>query len=246
MTAQALNLLSTPSTPSTRSILSTSRPLLLVALVALTSCTVVPPPGWPADAEPSSVITATPGVMYGFAPLSWDLPDGRVARVDVDRCRVGNGMGGRAVDMRFDIMVRGEPSSRIQCQTDPMGPSVPETRFGCWTTETSTPRINFWMAPEMECDASQRQTLTRPSCWDGEVRSHDGRIALVHGYLESAGAPVGRVSWVSDRGPLLAADIVVDQQVRLYDLDAEMSPELRDRLLLFTIALSWWEHAASS
>ena len=220
--------------------------LALLSLVGACGCAVSHPPGWPERREPPVVVAATPWVMYGFAPLSWDLPDGRVIHVEVERCSVGSTLGGRSVDIDFSAAFRGQPDRRIRCRTDPRGEGVPETRFGCWSEgETGTP-VALWMAPELECSGSDHGTLTRASCWDGQGSRGEEPISLVHGLLESTGSPVGYVSWVSRQGPLLAANIVVDQQVRLYDVGAELSPDLRDRLVLLTVALSWWEHASRS
>jgi len=193
------------------------------------------------------VIGATPWVMYGFAPVSWDLPDGRVILIEVERCAIVSGMGLYTADIDFSAAFRDAPGERIRCRTDPTGPGVPETRFGCWTEGDAASPLQFWIAPGEDCPARHvpvARTLTTPSCWNGELTTEGGPIALVHGYLKSTGSPVGYVSWVSQSGALLAADIVVDQRILVYDVGAELPDDLRQRLLLLTVALSWWEHAS--
>ncbi|PCC73912.1 hypothetical protein SAMN02745121_06168 [Nannocystis exedens] len=48
----------------------------LVPCLVLLACAVTYPTGWPAPSQPSQVLQATRGVMYGAAPRSWGLPDG--------------------------------------------------------------------------------------------------------------------------------------------------------------------------
>ena len=66
-------------------------------------------------------------------------------------------------------------------------------------------------------------------------------------YVESTGAPVGQVSWISDANELmLAADIVTEMQVRVYAPDRDLPAEDQRRLMLLTVAVSWWQHATRS
>ncbi|MBN1771809.1 MAG: hypothetical protein JXB32_11140 [Deltaproteobacteria bacterium] len=220
---------------------------LLPCLVATLGCTVVTPPGWPVepDAEPQ-VLAATPWVMYGFAPTSWDLPDGRQIGIEVDRCVVGTGLARALTDVEFSVAFRDSPAPGIRCRTDPTGEGVPETRFGCWTEGDAGGSSRFWLAPGGGCAYGAIETATRPHCWNGEFTGPDGPISLVHGYLEDTGSPVGYLSWVGPPGPVIAADIVIDQQIRIHDLVGDLPAASRDRLLLHTVALSFWEHATHS
>lgn len=224
------------------------RALLLPGLAATLGCTVVTPPGWPveSDAEPSEVLSATPGVMYGFAPTSWDLPDGRQVAVEVDRCVVGSGVTRALTDVEFAVVFGDSSAPGIRCRTNPAGDGIPQTRFGCWTEGDSGASGRFWLAPGAACEHGTVETSTRSECWSGELTSPDGPVALVHGYLENTGSPVGYLSWVSPQGPLLAADIVTDQQIRLFDLAGNLPAPAHDRLLLYTVALSFWEHATQT
>ncbi len=220
---------------------------LLLSLVPILGCTVVTPPGWPVEphAEPQ-VVTATPWVMYGFAPTSWDLPDGRQIAVEVDRCAVGTGLARSWTDVEFSVAFRDSPGPGIRCRTDPNGDGVPETRFGCWTEGDAGASSRFWLAPGAGCEYGAVETSTRPHCWNGELTGTDGPVSLVHGYIEDTGSPVGYLSWVGPPGPLIATDIVTDQQIRIYDLADDLPAAVRDRLLLHTVALSFWEHATDS
>jgi hypothetical protein len=225
-------------------------PRLLVvscALLGLCSCAVVHPPGWEARAVPPTVIGATPGVMYGFAPMSWDLPDGRRIEIDVAECKVTSGIGSYSADIAFSAAFTDDSGDRIRCETAPVGPGVPRTRFGCWNEGDSTEALTFWLAPDEDCparNAAVATTLTNQRCWNGEL-SHGGETySLVHGYLAKTESPVGFVSWVAGEEPLLVADIVVDSRVVVHEVDAALPDELRRRLVLLTVALSWWEHAS--
>ncbi|HFE46054.1 MAG TPA: hypothetical protein ENJ18_11280 [Nannocystis exedens] len=72
------------------------------------------------------------------------------------------------------------------------------------------------------------------------------KIQLKHAYLQRAGVPVGRISWLfADNTPLLAANIVHPHRIEIYDLNAPLSDDLRQSLLLLTVALGWYEDAVS-
>ena len=224
------------------------RTLVPILCTPLLACAVVHPPGWEARKDPPMLISATPWKMYGFAPVSWDLPDGRTIEIDVAECSVTSGMGLYSANIAFSAAIANAPGGEIRCTTDPAGPGVPNTRFGCWTDGDAAEAMKFWLAPDEDCPAqnvSVTKTLTTPRCWNGELTYGDESIALVHGYLESTESPVGYVSWVSDKEPLLAADIVVDSRVLVHDVGADLPDELRQQLILLTVALSWWEHASS-
>jgi hypothetical protein len=222
-----------------------------IFLVVLTSCAVSYPAGWEGRAPSPEVVTATPGVMYGQAPRRWDVAGGDKIEVDVRAAAVTSGAGLYREDIRFAIAYASAPGGRLVCETEPAGPDFPETRFGCWSESTASEPVRFWMAPDTGCravDSAALDTLTTPGCWRGELTVRGQRIQLRHGYLQATGSPVGYISWVDDRdGVLLAADIVREMSVRLFDPSAArpVSAELRRSLVLLTVALSWWEHATS-
>lgn len=192
------------------------------------------------------VIEATSGHMYGFAPLSWDLPDGEQIKIDVDRAGITSGLGLYHAEFAFTATLGGE---QLRCESEPSGPDVPMTRFGCWSMGESKD-VTFWLAPDEVCPArhvSHVSTLTTPGCWNGKLTMNGERASLHHGYLEATGSPVGYVSWTTEANELLlAANIVTGLQVRVYEPTRELPEQLKRRLLLLTVALSWWEHAARS
>lgn len=214
--------------------------LILVLCCATSACAIVRPPAWP-DPEPEPlVIEATPGHMYGYAPISWDVPTGETITIAVDRASVTSGLGLYHADIAFTAALDGE---QLRCESEPAGPGVPSTRFGCWSEG-----VTFWLAPGHDCPprhAAHASTLTTPACWDGELTVDGQRTLLHHGYVEATGAPVGYVSWTTEAGELqLAADTVSSMQVRIYAASKALSDRARRRLVLLTVALSWWEHAA--
>jgi hypothetical protein len=188
------------------------------------------------------VVRATPGRMVGLAPTSWDLPGGRRIRIDVDRASVLSGMGLYRADMAFTAGFIGT-ADQIGCGTEPAGPAVPETRFGCWGEG-----VAFWIAPDQGCsarDAANVETLTTAACWNGQLRTGRRRIDLRHATLAATGSPVGYVTWMDEQDRvLLTADIVSTFQIRFYRLAGGRPSAMTRKLLLLTVALAWWEHAS--
>lgn len=208
----------------------------------LTGCAVKRPPGYPQDDDRGWTARAAPGKMFGMAPTSWDLPDGRRATIDVARARVSSGVGSYEADFAFAARLDGKA---IRCSTSP--PKLKhETRFGCWSTGHT---LEFAIGPDLRCPAggaAYRTTLTSPACWQGALVIGGKRFELRHGTLESSGAPVGYISWLDARGStLICANTVTDMQVRVVAESSRMPKDLRDTLVLLTIALSYWEHASS-
>jgi hypothetical protein len=220
---------------------------LLVPVIPLLACSVDHPPGWPDGQVAGEAITATRGVMYSVAPRRWDVPGGEVIRVDVEAFEIVSGWGRAAAALRFSAAYVGDPDPGIVCATEPTGPGVPETRFGCWSPADPA-ALQLWLAPGADCPARQPlRTLARPECWQGESVVHGRRIRLRHGHLRRNGWPVGNIAWVDEDGrALLAADIVREQQFHLYPGPAEPTPEQRRALVLLTVAFAWYEHATSA
>ncbi|WP_156339229.1 hypothetical protein [Chondromyces crocatus] len=222
-----------------------------LAFAFLTGCAITNPPGWEMRSEPPERIEATPWVPYGSAPVSWDLRGGDKILVDVQKGTVISGMGMYHADLRFKVAYASEPSASITCATEPAGPDVPRTRFGCWSAEGAAEPLTFWMAPGVDCPARHAavtKTLTTPECWHGVLTLPDRTLQLRHGIMPSMGSPIGRVSWVSAKGdPLLVADIVVTLWIELFDPRGgpRVDQGLRRKLTLLTVALHWWEHASS-
>ncbi|WAS98815.1 hypothetical protein [Nannocystis punicea] len=224
------------------------RALALVPFVALLACAVTYPPGWPAGEQQPQVVQATTGVSYGAAPVSWDLPEGAQIRIDVARRSVSSGMGAYVADIQFAAAYVDDPDLGIDCATEPTGPGVPRTRFGCWS-RADPAALRFWMAPGADCPARHvgaARTLLRPECWQGELEVHGRRLQLRHGFLGSSRVPASSVSWIDEHEQgLLAADFVRKQQLHLFDGSTPPPPELRRTLVLLTVALGWWEDASS-
>lgn len=219
--------------------------LLLAVPLLASACTVIRPPGWPASDQEPTVIQATSGRMYVTAPTSWDLPSGETILVAVDRASVTSGFGLYHAQIAFTASLDRE---QIRCESEPAGPSVPQTRFGCWSIGSGADKLEFWLAPGEDCPARHMPyitTLTTPSCWNGELTMNGQRASLQHGYVESTGVPVGYVSWMSSANELLlAADIVTEAQVHIYEPKRALPDQVKRRLILLTVALSWWEHAS--
>ena len=221
---------------------------LVASIVGGVGCTFVRPPGWPVAEKPSLVIQATPWRMYGSAPTSWDLPGGDRIRIAVHRATIQSGMGTHRADVAFEAAYASSPGERIRCETEPQGPNVPPTRFGCWSPQPGTGAVTFWLAPGEDCparDFGMVKTLTTPRCWDGQLTMDGHDIELRHGYWRDTGSPIGYVSWVSrDNGVLMAADLVMETQVRLYEPTTARGDRTTRMLRLLTVAISWWEHVS--
>lgn len=212
--------------------------------LALSACTIVRPPGWPTTERKPVILEATPFRPYGFAPTSWDLPTGERITIDVQELELTSGIGDQRLEARFSVSLGDE---RVRCASDPSGDGVPETRFGCWSADRQD--LSFWLAPGVGCSGRPHaETLTSARCWDGEATVLGQRVLLSHGSLAQTDSPVGYVTWrAADRGTLLlAADIVSELSTALYLPDRPVPSEVHRKLVLLTVALSFWEHAQAS
>lgn len=215
------------------------RPITILSLMTICSCSVAYPPGWAARREPPMVIEPAPfrGVFVG-PPRSWGLPDGRVVQLDVDANAVGMFATIFRADIEFSAAFRNEPRARIHCQTDPETDGFPETRFGCWGEQ-----LRFWFTPGEECVTSL-QSQMESDCWNGDLTVGGRSVSLVRGQMERSGLPVSQFSWVAGEDPLFVVDIRVEREIRIYDAGAGMSDDLRNRLLVLTVALAYFERAS--
>ncbi len=102
------------------------------------------------------------------------------------------------------------------------------------------------LGTEGSCELSvarHMETYSSPACWRGVAELPEGQLSLDRGHFVRSGVVVGYVSWVDAvSGPYFAADIVVDQRIRIYDVDRPAHAGDAD-LVLMTIALHWFEHA---
>lgn len=220
-----------------------SLPLVLLMVLG-TGCQLYRPSGWPEQrrAPASREIVATPGVMYGYAPLSWDLPDGRTVVIDVDELRVPP--TSRTAEATFSVTYLDSPRHQLRC-TSALAP--PEDGwFRCSGTGADGQLIALRLGTEGSCELSvarQIQTYASPACWRGVADLPGGQLELDRGHFVRSGVVVGYVSWLdASSGPYFAADIVVDQRIRIYDVDRPPHEADAD-LVLMTVALHWFEHA---
>ena len=194
-----------------------ARLVLPVLLAVAAGCAVTHPPDYEqlADEEPA-VIQATRGVMYGIAPRSWDLPDGRKVVVESERASLVAGMGFYRVDAAFEIHVGGGGPS-LKCATDPAGPGLGETRFGCWD---DAGQIAFEFASGEACTARNLQvarTMTTPSCWRGVLDVGGEAYEVAYAHLAKSKVVVDRVTWTDADGRVVqAADIVSGVRIELF------------------------------
>lgn len=204
--------------------------LVGLALV-LAGCGAIKPMAWPEPEPAPRELHATPGKMYGLAPTSWDGPGGRI-RVSVERAQSIRG----ALDMAFTVARRGR---ELRCATDATRGGAAASRFECFSDD-----VDFWLAPGAACPLGTSETLQNPVCWTGRARIGGETVQLEHGYLERVGAMVGYLTWTgADGGLLLAADVVAEMHMNLYDADRGRHREV---LTLLTVALAWFEHGASA
>ncbi len=210
--------------------------------MCLVGCRVVDPPGWPGSSVARTRLAATPGKSVGIAPTSWDDPRGGRVRVDIRRARVIR--AGTSTHADLDLVVAHDRSTgpRIRCRTRPDRDGG-ASRFGCWS-ETD-PSVHFAVAPHVSCpEDDQTRTQTTPACWEGVATIAGRRVELRRGYVERTGSPIGRVSWVRDEQPILAADIIGSMQIELVPL-ASTDADADRMLTMMTVALHFWEHAVS-
>ena len=204
---------------------------------------LVEPPGWPARPRHDATrqIVATPGVMYGHAPLSWDLPDGRSVAVDVDELRLVP--AARTPEVAFSMAFVDDPDHRVACSSSLAAPE--QGWFRCVGTDAKGRATRFRLGPDQDCEMSVArhiETYTTPGCWRGELEVEGGRFALERGHYQRSGLAVGYVSWTDEGAPVFAANIVSELQVQLYD-GPQAASASDDELLLTTLALHWFEQA---
>lgn len=179
--------------------------------------------------------------MYGYAPLSWDLPDGRTIVVDVDELQLPP--LARAAEATFTVGYRDAPGHAVRCSSG-LAPGA-EGWFRCWGVDARDQPIHFDLGAGNDCELSVARhidTYTTPACWKGRARVAGTEIQLDRGYFERSGMIVGYASWVDGTQPLFAANIVGEQQIQLHDGPSALHPADAD-LLLLTVALHWFEQA---
>jgi hypothetical protein len=216
--------------------------LVLLASTMVAGCAVHHPPGYEtlqANA-PEEVVEATPWVAYALAPRSWNLPDGRFARVERTEGPRASARG----PLEFTIRIEGAPHLSLRCQTDP--PELP-TRFACWSE--SLTGVGFAIAPGPGCSgqgSAALGTLRRPDCWRGTLRTGTDTYRVAFAYLERRRWAIDRVSWVDSRGrPVQAADLVAELRVELHR-SRDLEETERALLLLHALALHQWIQVTGS
>lgn len=174
--------------------------------------------------------------MFGYAPLSWDLPDGRTAVVRVDELR---NPALRDPRTRFTVAYQDDPTHAVQCSSG--GVSDGEGWFRCTGAGADEQPLRFVLGRRQSCT---RSSLTDVECWRGDARLGATELKLDRGYLEQSGVVVGYVSWLESRQPVFAANLVVDTGIDIHDRGDELHERDAD-LLLLTVALHWFEHAST-
>jgi hypothetical protein len=230
----------------TQTPIATFTSLALPALLACAGCSVTSARGYEALAEqPAETIEATPGRMFGVAPWSYDLPDGRQVVIDTSRGQQTWGPITAADDVYFEASLG---DARLVCASEPRGPGVPETRFGCWSPGDR--EVTFWMAPGAKCGVRNLDgfaTLTDPTCWDGTLTTPSARYEVAYSWMEAPSSPVAWISWTdAARGEAVqAVNSVVDLR-----LEVRARPGARgedaDLLALHAVALHYWYHRVYS
>jgi hypothetical protein len=61
--------------------------------------------------------------------------------------------------------------------------------------------------------------------------------------MERSDLQVAQISWVAEDVPLLVADFRIEHQPRIYDVGAEVPDDLRNQLLVLTVALFYFERS---
>lgn len=225
--------------------------LLWPLVLCCAGCAVTYPKGWESRDPSAEIPVYGAGDLLSGAGPSWTFKDGARLSIDVESTEVLRGMGLYRQDIRFSLGYVGDEASRVRCESEPEGPGVPSSPFGCWTEGSSGQQARFLMSPGRGCslkDLDTVETLTTPDCWEGELLFADAKVRLRHGVLTSTGSPVGYVTWVDeDDQLLLAADIVGGVNVELFEprTPPPVSPVPRRLLVLLTVALSYWEDATT-
>lgn len=211
------------------------REVMAVVLVALaTGCAVVRPAAWSEREETAERVKPTPWVMYGASPLSWDFEDG--SKVALER----NGAA-------LHLVPTGARAASLACSLQPNGPSVPETRFGCWDEAA---QLTFWVAPNKACTNDwlhRPQTVLRFECFEGEARVGDERVFLETSRMPSTGVAMNDVAWVGVDGRLLLA-VTLGAVIQLHrpKVLGALTPELESRLVALTIAYHYFKETEAA
>lgn len=192
--------------------------------------------------ETSYEVRPTPGVLFGVTPRSWDLPDGRKVLVEVERAGLTSGFGFYKADLAYELSLG---DLVLECATEPSGPSVPETRFGCWSSGQGR-EVTFWMAPDEECPARNlgfAKTMKTPACWRGVLTTPERSYEVVYswGSLGGRGTPLGGISWVDVARDVSVQAVYLEQSalMEVYTSPARPDDEA-DLLLLHALALHIW------
>lgn len=220
---------------------------LCLSLILLScGCSVVYPTGWSTRTTSSENVDATPWVMYASTPTSWESRDGQIRLRSTRRERV-SGLGRYRLNLEFEVEFTRSSGGVITCRTEPPGPDVPRTRFGCWSGPEGE-RLRFWIAPGEDCPSRNTgvmRTQTSAACWNGELTFDGEVVRLSSAYFECTGWPVGYITWVTNEGELLlAANIVATQRIQVFDGPCRAPDRLRQALLRLNVALHHWRHAS--
>jgi len=188
-------------------------------------------------------ISGERGVMYGFAPVAYNLADGRQVVVDLDRDSLTSGRLLFAMDIGFEVgFATSSESPRLRCETRPNGPTDLEVRFGCWNADAS---IQYWVGIGEECSDRRLgavETSQRPECWEGVLAVEDEMYTVAFGQFGRNEWVLNRVAWTDADGTIVqAANLVAKHSVQVHSA-AELPEEHRDAITLHALALHQWIH----
>jgi len=203
----------------------------LVAGLGLVGCHVTNPRGYDQLTTAPHVEPLAP-VQEG--PLTWRMPDGGRVTIEMEPSWVHVGTRRFRADLAYSATFG---TLTLHCATEPKGPGVPETRFGCWSDAED---VTFWVAPDTACPArhtAYRQTLRTPACWRGVLTTPTTKYTTAHAYITQRGHVIHRVSWLDETGTVQqAADLVVERRPRIF----HATETDRALLSLHAVALQFW------
>lgn len=208
----------------------------LVAASLLGGCATVPPPGFEARASLDPVkLVATPGVMYGSAPRSWQAPGGDV-EVALEQAVVAAGLGLYLSALAYTVApsAQGEPPLRCRAST-----SSTEL-LAC---DGSRHDVHLRLGP----GCRYPRDLTEPACGHATLQVGSRRLQLHEGHVRRLGTPSGQLGLVDEHGTLVAAADIVAKSVIDTWLPAEpAAPVEREVALLVFVAYHQWRHRTSA
>lgn len=206
-----------------------------LAAASLLGCATVPPPGFDGRASLESVqVVATPGVMYGSAPRSWQAPGGDV-KVTIEQAVVAAGLGLYLSELAYAVgfAARGEPPLRCRSSTSSAELLV---------CDGSRHDVHLRLGP----GCRYPRDLAEPACGHATLDVGPRRLQLHEGHVRRLGTPSGQLGLVDESGTLVAAaDIVAESFIDMWLPAEPAAPVEREVALLVFVAYHQWRHRTS-